>query len=183
MGDLIIVTMLAGGVLEIIRTNGGIEYIIRILTNRISGRRGAEFSIAALVGLANICTANNTIAIITTGRIAHDIASHFKVDPRKSASILDTFSCIIQGVLPYGAQLLMASGLAGIGVTSIIGNLFYPLALLFFAILAILLGFPSAPSSARRSSSGRRFAAARRFAAGRSSSGRSSAPSSAGRRP
>ena len=185
MGDLIIVTMLAGGVLEIIRTNGGIEYIIRILTNRISGRRGAEFSIAALVGLANICTANNTIAIITTGRIAHDIASHFKVDPRKSASILDTFSCIIQGVLPYGAQLLMASGLAGIGVTSIIGNLFYPLALLFFAILAILLGFPSAPSSApssARRSSARRSSAGRRFAAGRSSSGRSSAPSSARRR-
>ena len=142
MGDLIIVTMMAGGVLEVIRHNGGIDYIIRILTKKISGRRGAEFSIAALVGLANICTANNTIAIITTGSIARDIASHFKVDPRKSASIMDTFSCIVQGVLPYGAQLLMASGLAGIGVTSIIGNLFYPLALLLFATLAIVIGFP-----------------------------------------
>ena len=142
MGDLIIVTMMAGGVLEVIRHNGGIDYIIRILTKKISGRRGAEFSIAALVGLANICTANNTIAIITTGSIARDIASHFKVDPRKSASIMDTFSCIVQGVLPYGAQLLMASGLAGIGVTSIIGNLFYPLALLFFAVIAIVFGFP-----------------------------------------
>ncbi len=142
MGDLIIVTMFAGGMLEIIRVNGGIDYIINLLTRRIDGRRGAEFSIAALVALANICTANNTIAIITTGSIARDIASHFGVDPRKSASILDTFSCIVQGILPYGAQLLMASGLAGISVASIIGYLYYPLALLFFAVAAIIFRFP-----------------------------------------
>ncbi len=142
MGDLIIVTMLAGGMLEIIRVNGGIDYIINLLTRRIDGRRGAEFSIAALVALANICTANNTIAIITTGSIARDIASHFGVDSRKSASILDTFSCIVQGILPYGAQLLMASGLAGISVASIIGYLYYPLALLFFAVAAIIFRFP-----------------------------------------
>ncbi|MBR0174651.1 MAG: Na+/H+ antiporter NhaC family protein, partial [Bacteroidales bacterium] len=142
MGDLIIVTMLAGGMLEIIRVNGGIDYIINLLTRRIDGRRGAEFSIAALVALANICTANNTIAIITTGSIARDIASHFGVDARKSASILDTFSCIVQGILPYGAQLLMASGLAGISVASIIGYLYYPLALLFFAVAAIIFRFP-----------------------------------------
>ena len=142
MGDLIIVTMLAGGMLEIIRVNGGIDYIINLLTRRIDGRRGAEFSIAALVALANICTANNTIAVITTGSIARDIASHFGVDSRKSASILDTFSCIVQGILPYGAQLLMASGLAGISVASIIGYLYYPLALLFFAVAAIIFRFP-----------------------------------------
>ena len=142
MGDLIIVTMLAGGMLEIIRANGGIDYIINLLTKRINGKRGAEGSIAALVALANICTANNTIAIITTGSIARDIASHFGVDPRKSASILDTFSCIIQGILPYGAQLLMASGLAGISVASIIGYLYYPLALLLFAVAAIIFRFP-----------------------------------------
>ena len=142
MGDLIIVTMFAGGMLETIRCNGGIDYIINALTRRISGRRGAEMTIAALVAFANICTANNTIAIITTGSIAHDIASHFGVDPRKSASILDTFSCIVQGILPYGAQLLMASGLAGVSVVSIIGCLYYPLALLVFALLAIWLGFP-----------------------------------------
>jgi Na+/H+ antiporter NhaC len=142
MGDLIIVTMLAGGMLEIIRVNGGIDYIIRILTRRINGRRGAGFSIAALVALANVCTANNTIAIITTGSIAKDISSHFGVDPKKSASILDTFSCIVQGVLPYGAQLLMASGLAGISVASIIGYLYYPLVLLAFACAAIVFRFP-----------------------------------------
>lgn len=142
MGDLIIVTMLAGGMLEIIRVNGGIDYIINLLTRRINGRRGAEFSIAALVALANVCTANNTIAIITTGSIAKDIATHFGVNPRRSASILDTFSCIVQGFLPYGAQLLMASGLAGISVASIIGYLYYPLALLFFAVAAIIFRFP-----------------------------------------
>ena len=142
MGDLIIVTMLAGGMLEIIRVNGGIDWIINVLTRRISGRRGAESTIALLVALANVCTANNTIAIITTGSIAREIAGHFGVDPRKSASILDTFSCIVQGILPYGAQLLMASGLAGISVASIIGCLYYPLALLFFALLAIWLRFP-----------------------------------------
>lgn len=142
MGDLIIVTMLAGGMLEIIRVNGGIDWIINALTRRISGRRGAESTIALLVALANVCTANNTIAIITTGSIAREIAGHFGVDPRKSASILDTFSCIVQGILPYGAQLLMASGLAGISVASIIGCLYYPLALLVFALLAIWLRFP-----------------------------------------
>ena len=142
MGDLIIVTMLAGGMLEIIRVNGGIDWIINALTRRISGRRGAESTIALLVALANVCTANNTIAIITTGSIAREIAGHFGVDPRQSASILATFSCIVQGILPYGAQLLMASGLAGISVASIIGCLYYPLALLVFALLAIWLRFP-----------------------------------------
>lgn len=142
MGDLIIVTMFAGGMLEVIRVNGGIDYIINILTRRISGRRGAEMTIASLVALANICTANNTIAIITTGGISKNIADHFGVDPRKAASILDTFSCIIQGILPYGAQILMASGLAGISGLSIIGSLYYPLVLLFIALLSIWLQFP-----------------------------------------
>ena len=94
--------------LEVIRENGGIDYIVQLLTRRINGKRGAEFSIAALVSMANVCTANNTIAILTTGRIAKDITSRFGLDPRKSASLLDTFSCMIQGVLPYGAQMLMA---------------------------------------------------------------------------
>ena len=128
--------------LEIIRFNGGIDWIIRVLTRRIRGKRGAELSIAALVALANLCTANNTIAIITTGSIAKDITGQFGLDPRKTASILDTFSCIIQGIIPYGAQMLMASGLAGISAVSIIGYLYYPLALLGIALLSILLRLP-----------------------------------------
>ncbi len=142
MGDLIIVTMLAGGMLEVIRENGGIDFIVKGLTRSIKGKRGAELSIAALVSLANLCTANNTIAIITTGRIVKDITQRFSLDPRKSASILDTFSCLIQGFIPYGAQLLMAAGLAGIPTITIISHLYYPFVMGACALLAILLRFP-----------------------------------------
>ena len=142
MGDLIIVTMLAGGMLEIIRTNGGLDFIVSGMTKRIRGKRGAELSIAGLVSLANICTANNTIAIITTGRIAQDITRRFGLDPRKTASILDTFSCLIQGFIPYGAQLLMAAGLAGISSISITAHLYYPFIMGTFALAAIILRLP-----------------------------------------
>jgi Na+/H+ antiporter NhaC len=142
MGDLIIVTMLAGGMLELIKTNGGLDFIVSGMTKRIRGKRGAELSIAGLVSLANICTANNTIAIITTGRIAQDITKRFGLDPRKSASILDTFSCLIQGLIPYGAQLLMAAGLAGVSSISIIANLYYPFIMGTFALAAIIFRLP-----------------------------------------
>lgn len=142
MGDLIMVTMLAGGMLEVIRVNGGLDYIVNGLTKRIKGKRGAEFSIAGLVSLANLCTANNTIAIITTGRIARDISERFGLDPRKTASILDTFSCLVQGLIPYGAQLLMAAGLSGVSSISIIGYLYYPFVMGTFAILSIALRLP-----------------------------------------
>ncbi len=142
MGELIIVSLLAGGLLEIIRYNGGLEFIIGRLTRRIRGPRGASASIAALVSLVNICTANNTIAIITVGPLAKDISSRFGLDTRKTASILDTFSCLVQGILPYGAQMLMASGLAGVSALSIIGNLYYPFALGIMACLSILFRFP-----------------------------------------
>lgn len=142
MGDLIIVTMLAGGMLEIIRVAGGLDYLIEKMTRSINGKRGAEFSIAALVSLANLCTANNTIAIITTGGIAKDIADKYRLDARKCASILDTFSCFVQGMIPYGAQMLMASGLAGISAMSILEYMYYPFALGVVASLAILFRFP-----------------------------------------
>lgn len=142
MGELIIVTMLAGGMLEVIRHNGGLDFIISGLTRHIPGKRGAEFSIAALVSLANFCTANNTIAIITTGRIARDISGKYGVDPRKAASILDTFSCVVQGIIPYGAQMLMASGLAGISAASMMQYMYYPYVMGVFAVLSILLRYP-----------------------------------------
>ena len=142
MGELIIITLLAGGMLETIRYNGGIDFVITRLTRHVTGKRGAEFSIAALVSVANLCTANNTIAIITTGPIAKDIALRFHLDRRKTASILDTFSCLVQGIIPYGAQMLIASGLAGISPISIIGNLYYPFCMGTCAILAILLRYP-----------------------------------------
>lgn len=142
MGELIIITLLAGGMLETIRYNGGIDFIISRLTRHVSGKRGAEFSIAALVSIANLCTANNTIAIITTGPIAKDIAVRFHLDRRKTASILDTFSCLTQGLIPYGAQMLIAAGLASISPLSIIGNLYYPFCMGICAILAILFRYP-----------------------------------------
>lgn len=139
MGDLVIVTMLAGGMLALIRQGGGLDFIIDSMTRRVRGRRGAELCIAALVSIANFCTANNTIAIITTGEIASGIASKFGVEPRRAASLLDTFSCMIQGILPYGAQLLMASALSEVPVLSIIPKLYYPAVLGLCAIAAILL--------------------------------------------
>lgn len=142
MGELIIITLLAGGLLEMIRYNGGIAWIIEKMTRHIKGRRGAEFSIALLVSLANLCTANNTIAILTVGSISRNISEKFKINPSRSASILDTFSCFVQGFLPYGAQLLIAAGLVSVSPLSIIRYLYYPAAIGFFAALAILLRFP-----------------------------------------
>lgn len=142
MGELIIITLLAGGMLEVIRYNGGINFIIDKLTRHVNGKRGAELSIAALVGIANLCTANNTIAIITTGPIAKDIAERFHLDRRKTASILDTFSCFIQGIIPYGAQMLIAAGLAQVSPISIIGHLYYPFTMGLIALMAILFRYP-----------------------------------------
>lgn len=142
MSELIIIALLAGGLLAIIRHNGGIQYLISLLTRKVNTKRGAELSIAALVSFANLCTANNTIAVITMGPIAKDIASKYNVSPQRSASILDTFSCLIQGVIPYGAQLLMAAGLAKISPLSISAYLYYPLSMGLCAFLAILFRYP-----------------------------------------
>ena len=142
MSELIIVTILAGGMLEIIRHNGGINLIIKALTRNIHGTRGGELSIAALTSLINICTANNTVAIITAGPIAKDIAKRFAIDPRKSASILDTASCFTQGMLPYGAQVLIAAGLSNLNPIAIIPYLYYPMLIGLALFLAILLRYP-----------------------------------------
>lgn len=142
MGELIIITLMAGGMLELIRFNGGVDYILHKLTKKVSGKRGAEFSIAALVSLANMCTANNTIAIITVGPLAADIANEYKIDKRRSASILDIFSCVIQGIIPYGAQMLIAAELASVSPLNIMEFLYYPIVLCVFAILSIILRIP-----------------------------------------
>lgn len=142
MGELIIVTLLAGGLLEIVRVNGGLDFLISALVSRVRSKRGGELAIAVLVSLAGFCTANNTIAIITVGPIAKSIATKMGIDSRKSASILDSFSCFIQGIIPYGAQLLMASGLAKISPVSIIGHLYYPFLMGATALIAILCRYP-----------------------------------------
>ena len=142
MGELIIITMMAGGLLEMIKHNGGIDYLIQILTRHVKSKRGAELSIAALVSLVNMCTANNTVAIITVGGIAKQIGDRYGVDKRKAASILDTFSCMVQGLIPYGVQLLMAAGLASLNPVSILPYLYYPLAIGMMALFSILFRYP-----------------------------------------
>lgn len=142
MGELIVITMLAGGLLEVIKHNGGIDFIISRLTCHISGKRGAELTIAALVSIVNLCTANNTVSIITVGGIAHQIGERYSLDPRKCASLLDTFSCTVQGLIPYGAQLLMAAGLAAVNPVEILPSLCYPVVVGICALLAIMFRFP-----------------------------------------
>ena len=142
MGELIIVTMMAGGMLELIKQQGGIDFIINQLTRRVSSKRGAELSIAILVSLVDVCTANNTVAILTVGDIAKQIGDRYGVDNKKCASILDTFSCTVQGLIPYGAQLLIAAGLASVNPVAILPYLYYPFALGVVAILSILLRYP-----------------------------------------
>ena len=142
MGELIIITMMAAGLLALIKQQGGIDYIINLLTRHVSSKRGAELSIAALVSLVNVCTANNTVAIITVGGIAKHIGDRFGLDNRKCASILDTFSCFTQGLIPYGAQMLMAAGLAELNPIAILPYLYYPFAIGIAAILSIVLRYP-----------------------------------------
>lgn len=141
MGELIIVTLLAGGMLELIRYNGGLTYLLRHLTARIRTRRGAEFCIALMAVFANLCTANNTVAIVSVGAPAQRLAAQYGIAPARSASLLDTFSCMVQGLIPYGAQLLMGSTLAGITALAIIPYLFYPLLMggtaMFFVLWSI----------------------------------------------
>ncbi len=138
MSELIIVTLLAGGMIEVMKETGGIEYLKTKLTRKISSRTGAEISIAGLVVLTDFCTANNTIAILTTGQLAKEISTLYKIDPRRTASILDTFSCFAQSVIPYGAQMLIAAGLASINPIEVIPYLYYPFVLGIVAFLYII---------------------------------------------
>ena len=142
MSDLVIVTLLAAGLLGVISYNGGVDYIIQVLTRRISSARAGQSVVAVLVGTVNLCTANNTIAIITVGDIAHKISKQFNLDPRKVASLLDTCSCIVQCLIPYGAQSLMAAGLAHLSPVAFLPYLYYTWALAAMILLSILLNFP-----------------------------------------
>ena len=128
--------------MNMVKQSGGFDFITRVITNRISGKRGAESAIAGLTVLTDVCTASNTIAIITVGPIARDLSQRFGISPRKSASLMDTASCFAQGVLPYGAQLLMASGLAHISPIEIIPHLYYPMAIGAMVVLSIIFQFP-----------------------------------------
>ncbi len=138
MSDLIIMTLLAGGMLSIIRHNGGIDYLLKALTKKINGRRGGEMSISLMVFLVNLCTANNTVALITVGPIAKDISQRYGISPRRSASILDTVSCFTQGILPYGMQTLMAVSLTALTPIDVFTHLYYPMLIGLAVFLSII---------------------------------------------
>lgn len=137
MGQLIIITLLASGMLGIIKAMGGITFLLQRLTARISTKRGARWCIASLVAIVNLCTANNTVAIITVGSVSREISRRFDIAPRVSASVLDTCSCIVQCLIPYGAQSLLATGLAGISPAAPWPYLFYPWALALSVVICI----------------------------------------------
>lgn len=139
MSELILISMMAGGIFALITKQGVMERFMRLVSIKIHTKRGAELSICLLVGVVNALTANNTVAILSVGDIAKQIATRFGIDPRRSASLLDTTSCAVQGLLPYGAQLLMASSLAGISALSIIPYLYYPMLIGLITLLSILV--------------------------------------------
>lgn len=130
MGGLIIVTLLAAGMLGLIKYYGGIDWLLASMTRHVRGSRGAKATMLMLVGVVNFCTANNTVAIITVGSISRSIAERFGIPRARAASILDTGSCIVQCLIPYGAQTLLATGLAGISPAAPWSYLYYPWALL-----------------------------------------------------
>ena len=123
--------------MAIVKKAGGFEYLIGRLTKNVNSRRGAESAVVALTALTNLCTANNTIAILTAGPIARDLSQRYSIPPRRTASLMDTTPCFVQGIIPYGAQLLMASGLAGITPFSIIPHLYYPMLIGLMVVLSI----------------------------------------------
>ena len=142
MGELIIVSLMAGGIFELVRFNGGIDWLIEKMTRNIKTKRGAELSIGGLVIFTDLCTANNTIALIISGPIAKDISDRVGLDSRKIASLLDTFSCFVQGLIPYGAQLLIAAGIAKVSPVEIVPYLYYPILVGLTAVFSILFRYP-----------------------------------------
>lgn len=138
MGNLIIITLLAAGMLGLIKAMGGINYLLQCMTARISGARWAQAAIAVLVSIVNMCTANNTVAIITVGSLSKNIAERYGITARKTASLLNTCSCITQCLIPYGAQTLLATALAGISPVAPFPYLYYPWALIFMVAVSIM---------------------------------------------
>ena len=139
MGELILISMMAGGIFALMTHKGIMEHLVQLISSKVKSCKGAEFSICATVALANVITANNTVAILSVGDIAKNIAKRFDIDPRRTASLLDTTSCTIQGLIPYGAQLLMASGIAGISAVSIVPYLYYPMLIGVTVLMTIVL--------------------------------------------
>ena len=149
MADLIIMTLLAGGMLAIIKHNGGVNYLIKAMSAKVKGKRGGEFCIACMTVIVNLCTANNTVALITVGPIAKDISNKYDISPKRSASILDTMSCFTQGLLPYGIQTLMAVQLTTniLSPIDVVSHLYYPMLIGLAVLISIFIGARKKPKA------------------------------------
>ena len=150
MSELILISIIIGGIVEIIKENGGIDYVLNLVTKRINGKKGAEFGIGLLVSLVDACTANNTIAIVTVGPLAKDISDEYNLDSKRIAGILDMFSCAVQGIIPYGAQLMSAAALTGLSSFEIMKFLFYPY-LMGISAIAFIVFFQKKESAEKTS--------------------------------
>lgn len=142
MEDLAMLSIVIGGTLALIKHNGGIDFLLNSIKSRIKTKKGAEFGIAALVSVVDLCTANNTIAIVMAGPLAKDIAEEFNIAPKRTASLLDIFSSCWQGMIPYGAQILSAAGLAAVSPMELLPFIFYPMLMGLCGLLAIAFEFP-----------------------------------------
>jgi Na+/H+ antiporter NhaC len=142
MQDMVAIALIIGGIVALMKAYGGIQWLVSNITQRINSKKGAEYGTAALVSALDIATANNTIAIVTTGPIVKDLGKKYQIDPRRTASLLDIFSCGFQGLVPYGGQLLVAASLAGVSPLALTPYCWYPMLILIFAVLAIATGLP-----------------------------------------
>jgi Na+/H+ antiporter NhaC len=142
MQNMVAIALLIGGIIGLMKAYGGIQWLMHKITMNVKTRKGAELSIAFLASFLDIVTANNTISIVSAGPIAKDLSQKYNIDPRRTASLLDIFSCGFQGLVPYGGQLLTAAALAGISPLLLVPYAFYPMLILVFGLLAILTGLP-----------------------------------------
>ena len=142
MQDLAAIAVVIGGIIALMKAYGGMDWLMATITRGVKTTKGAEYSIATLVSFLDLATANNTIAIVSAGPIAKDLNQQFQIDPRRTASLLDIFSCGFQGLVPYGGQLLTAAALAGISPLAISPYCLYPLLIILFCVLAIATGLP-----------------------------------------
>ena len=146
MVEITILSILVGGLAALMREQGGLAWLtasIAKISGRNAGRKTGEVGIASLGALTNIFIANNTVSILLAGPVAKNIADTYQISPRRSASLLDIFSCVVQGLLPYGAQILLAASLAGVSPLAITGHSFYSWILALVTIMAIIVGWPS----------------------------------------
>ena len=139
MYDITVISIIVACIVSLVRANGGIHFILNLIKSRIRGKKGAQVGIAALALLVDLCTANNTVAIVMSGPIAKEISEEFGVDPKRSASLLDMFTSVGQGLIPYGAQLLSAATLTGLTPFDMIPYLVYPILMAVCGIVAIVI--------------------------------------------